>query len=45
MKQQNDKAFYNLLTRSQKELLNNNDIDTPNNRITYLILANNIVIV
>lgn len=42
MIKQNDKTFYNLLTRAKKRLLNNDNIDTLNSRIVNSILINNI---
>ena len=41
MRQQNDKTFHSLLTKAGKELLNNNDIDTLNNKIACSIPTNN----
>ena len=42
MRQQNDKAFHSLLTRARKGLLNNDDVDTFNNKIAYSIPTNNV---
>ena len=42
MRQQNDKAFRDLLTRARKGLLNNDDVDTLNSRITSSILIDHV---
>ena len=42
MRQQNNKAFHNLLTRARKELLNNDNVDTLNSRIASSIPIDNV---
>ena len=42
MGQQNNKVFHNLLTRARKGLLNNNNVDTLNNRIASSIPIDNV---
>lgn len=42
MRQQNDKAFHNLLTRARKRLLNNDNVDIINNRIVSSIAINDV---
>lgn len=42
IRQQNNKVFHNLLTRARKKLLNNDNVDTFNDRIANPNSINNI---